>query len=222
MFDSHTLRLPKSLGVLLQPGVLWQAQLKRARIGKNEYEKIEERYAQFANAKEITQFTKIDSEIAGVLAAKEQRIRQLQGETGSALGPRIASEGMESERPSFGGEPGEPVPQVDAHDVRAVWKLGQEAKKDHPGENVGIASDIFVRACKAGANIQAVFYRTAHMAMLQHIVPEIFEPWTKDGELLDSVFRAAAEVPMEWIGVGVVRNGLPFDVDDLLRRLREA
>jgi hypothetical protein len=36
------------------------------------------------------------------------------------------------------------------------------------------------------------------------------------------VFRAAAEIPMEWMGVGIVRRGLPFDPDDFLRRVREA
>ena len=38
---------------------------------------------------------------------------------------------------------------------------------------------------------------------------------TKDGELTDPVFRAGAQVPMEWIGVGVVRQGLPLDLEDL-------
>jgi hypothetical protein len=50
----------------------------------------------------------------------------------------------------------------------------------------------------------------------------VFEPWTKDGELTEPVFRAAAQVPMEWIGVGVVRQGLPFDLEDFMRRVSGA
>jgi hypothetical protein len=48
----------------------------------------------------------------------------------------------------LGGAAGTPVPQVDPEDVRAVWKLGQEVEKDHPGVNVGIGVEIFERACK--------------------------------------------------------------------------
>jgi hypothetical protein len=54
-----------------------------------------------------------------------------------------------------GGAPGTPVPQVDPEDVRAVWKLGQEVKKDLPGVNVGIRVEIFERASRLG-NIQKV------------------------------------------------------------------
>lgn len=110
---------------------------------------------------------------------------------------------------------------MDPEDVRAVWKLRQEVKRDYPGVNVGIGVEIFERACKPGANIPAITYRASHIAMLQHIVPQIFDPWTKDGELANSVFRAASQVPMEWIGVGVVRRGLPFDIEDFMRRVSE-
>ncbi len=50
----------------------------------------------------------------------------------------------------FGGGPGTPLPQVDPEDVRAVWKLGQELKEDHPGVNVGIGVEIFERASRLG------------------------------------------------------------------------
>jgi hypothetical protein len=49
------------------------------------------------------------------------------------------------------GAPGEPVPQVDPEDVKAVWKLGQEVKKDHPGGGVAIGMAIFEHTCKPGA-----------------------------------------------------------------------
>jgi hypothetical protein len=56
--------------------------------------------------------------------------------------------------------------------------------------------------------------------MLQHIAPEIMEPLVKDK--LDAVLVAIAEIPMEWIGVGIHREGLPFNFEDLMRRVREA
>jgi hypothetical protein len=103
-----------------------------------------------------------------------------------------------------------------------LLEVGPKVKKDHPGVNVAIGVEMLERTCKPGVNVQAVTYRATHLTMLQHIVPQMFEPWTKDGELADSVFRAAAQVPMEWMAVGVVRRGLPFDPDDFIRRVNEA
>jgi hypothetical protein len=115
----------------------------------------------------------------------------------------------------FGGAPGTPVPQVDPEDVRAVWKFGQEVKKDHPGVNVGIGMEILERACKPGSNIPAVTYRAGMAAMFLRRAPEL-----KDK--LDAVFLAAATIPMEWIGVEIVRQGLPFDLEDFMRRVSAA
>ncbi len=115
----------------------------------------------------------------------------------------------------FGVAPGTPVPPVDPEDVKAVWMLGQEVKKDHPGQNVGIGVEIFERTCKPGANIRAVTYRAGMIAMFLRVAPELQDK-------LDAVFRAAAEIPMEWIGVGIVQHGWTFDPNDFMRRVREA
>lgn len=116
-------------------------------------------------------------------------------------------------RKMFWGEAGKPVPEVDPSDIRAAWEVGQEVKKDHPGKNVGIGVDVFQHACKPGANIPAVTYRAGMTAMFLRHAPELKEK-------LDAVFLAAATIPMEWIGEGV-REGLPFDADDFIRRVRE-
>jgi hypothetical protein len=115
----------------------------------------------------------------------------------------------------LGAAAGTPVPQVDPEDVRAVWKLGQEVQKDHPGVNVGIGVAIFERSCNPGSNIQAVTYRAGMIAMFLRHAPELKEK-------LDAVFLAAATIPMEWIGVGIVHRGWTFDPVDFIRRVREA
>jgi hypothetical protein len=115
----------------------------------------------------------------------------------------------------FGGAPGTPVPPVDPEDVKAVWMLGQETKTAHPGETVGIGVEIFERTCNPGANIPAVTYRAGMAAMFLGHAPELQEK-------LDALFQTAATIPMEWLGVGIVRRGLPFDADDFVRRVREA
>jgi len=109
---------------------------------------------------------------------------------------------------------------VGPEDVKAAWKLAQEVKKDHPGEHVGIGLEIFERTCKPGANIPAVTYRAGMICMLQHVAPELMDPLLQDK--LEAVFRAGAEIPMEWIGVGMERQGFPFDAEDFMRRVREA
>src|ERR1700693_4732467 len=115
------------------------------------------------------------------------------------------------------GAPGEPVPQVDPEDVKAVWKLGQEVKRDHPDGGVAIGMAIFEHTCKPGAIVKAVIYRTNKIEILRMLASEVMEPLIHDK--LDTVFQAAAQIPMEWIGVGVVRQGLPFDFEDFMRRV---
>ena len=46
------------------------------------------------------------------------------------------------------------------------------------------------------------------------------EPLIQDK--LDTVFQAAAQIPMEWIGVGIVPHGWAFDPDEFIRRANEA
>lgn len=117
------------------------------------------------------------------------------------------------------GRAGEPVPVVDAEDVRAVWELGQETAKENPGRNVAIGVEIFRHACKPGANVSAVTYRTRKIDMLRTIAPEVMEPLPKDK--FDAVLQTVATIPMEWVGVGV-HHGWAFDPSDFIRQVTEA
>jgi len=42
---------------------------------------------------------------------------------------------------------------------------------------------------------------------------------THDGEFDDAVFQVAATFPMEKMRTGVVREGLPFDVDEFVKQI---
>jgi hypothetical protein len=42
-------------------------------------------------------------------------------------------------------------------------------------------------------------------------------PWLTEDQLTDAVFSAAVKVPMEWMGVGIVRQVLPFDINEFLQ-----
>jgi hypothetical protein len=122
-------------------------------------------------------------------------------------------------RKSFWGAADEPVPQVDASDVKAVWDMQQDVKKSHPAGGGATGVEVFKAHCKPGANISAITYRANMIWMLQHVSPEIIDPLIQ--EKLDAVFLAAAEIPMEWIGENG-RKGFPFDPDDFVRRVRAA
>jgi len=126
-----------------------------------------------------------------------------------------------TEPPSFSGNPGEHVPQVDPDDLKAIWELGREVERDHPEGNGAIGLGLLKHACKPGADIEAVTYRGSMLGILDMVAQEQLAPWKKEGLLDDSVFHTAATIPLEWMGVGIVRQGLPFDVNEFFRRLRE-
>jgi hypothetical protein len=186
-------------------------------------EKLAELYAQFAKEKDVQKLTQITDEIAGVLAAKEERVKHLHDEiraVGIVSRPRTPN-GVttEHERPSFGGKPGELVPRVDPDDLKTVWQFfkGSLERSEWP---VTTGADFLQRVCKPGADVQALSYRAMMLSLLIRHAQQQLAPRNTEGELDDNVFRAAAEIPMEWIGVGITRRGLPFDVEDFMRRLR--
>jgi hypothetical protein len=122
--------------------------------------------------------------------------------------------------PSFGGIPGEPVPEVDPEDLKAVWQQARDLQARHPGQRVAIGFDAMKAVCKPGANAQAVFYRLSMIWLLNEFAQEQLAAWFKDEQVSDAVFQTMATIPMEWIG-HTERKGLPFDVEDFFRRLRE-
>jgi hypothetical protein len=123
----------------------------------------------------------------------------------------------ENRVPAFGGEPGEPVPEVDPDDLKTIWEMGRDLQARYPGQQVATGIGIFEHACKPRANIEATHYRASLLSLMTLFASEQLTRFTEDGQLDDAVFRAAAKVPMEWMGVGIVRQGPPFNMDEFLR-----
>jgi hypothetical protein len=133
---------------------------------------------------------------------------------------RKASEAETS--PRFGGNPGEPIPQVDPEDLKALWRLQRDVEARHPGQQIAIGcNELAQHYCKPGADIQAVGYRVSFLWLMSRIVPEQFAAFTKDGQPIDAAFRAAAKVPAEWMEVGVARQRPPFDMNEFTRLCAE-
>jgi hypothetical protein len=123
--------------------------------------------------------------------------------------------------PKFAGEPGEPVPVVDPQDIKTIWREEQELQARNPGQQVATGMGLAEQLCTPGADIRAVGYRTTLIWMMTQFASEQITPFIKDGQPTDSVFRAAAKIPLEWMGVGIVRQGPPFDPDEFLRLCAE-
>jgi hypothetical protein len=116
--------------------------------------------------------------------------------------------GEPSEPPKLGGAAGEPVPAVDPEDLKAIRQI----MKDVQAPTGAIGAEIFKQACKPGADIEAVTYRSMLIWFVNQAAPGQIERFTED-----AICRAAAKVPAEWLGVGIVRSGLPFDMNEFLR-----
>lgn len=121
---------------------------------------------------------------------------------------------------SFGGNQGEPVPEVDPEDLKTVWQETRDLQARHPGQNVAIGLEAMKAKCKPGANLEAVVYRSWMIWMLSQFAQEQWATWVKDEQVSAAVFQVMATIPMEWLG-HTVREGLPFDVEELFRRLKE-
>jgi len=123
--------------------------------------------------------------------------------------------------PSFVGNAGEPVPEVDPQDLKTLWQLGRDLRARHPAGQHAIGFDLKKGICKPGANVQAASYRLGMIGMLSQFAQGQLAPWIKDEQVSDAVFQTMATIPMEWVGPGERRKGLPFDVEEFFRRLRE-
>lgn len=115
---------------------------------------------------------------------------------------------------SFGGKPGEPVPEVDPDDLKTIWGIQHEAQAKHPGKTVTTGRALLQNRLKPGANIEATCYRAGMLAVLARFIAKEQLAPDKDGMLDIRVFRAAATVPMQWTGA---EQGMPFDVDHFLQ-----
>jgi len=110
------------------------------------------------------------------------------------------------------GKAGEPVPVVDVADIKVMWTHGQELKAQSPGGSVGVGIDIWGQLCSPGADVRAVFYRCSMLGLLEMLLRAA---WT-GGELSENAFKVAATMDLDWMPVGVVQNGLPFNLEGFL------
>src|SRR5258705_1318533 len=113
------------------------------------------------------------------------------------------------------------VPSVDPADVKAVWKLQQETKAEHPGKSFSMGAELYRRVCSPGASVGAVWYRLSHLMMLsmysQATGTEL--PWLHP-EPHDAVFKVLATMPMTGMPEGG-RNIPSTEVEEMVRLVQK-
>jgi hypothetical protein len=105
------------------------------------------------------------------------------------------------------GTPGEPVPTVDAKDLRAVWELSRRTMALHPGTQGAIGVDLVKLACSPAADVKAVWWRGARLQMFDMLLLNLLCGWI-GRPIREIAFLIFAKVPMKWWEIGVPRRGL--------------
>ena len=120
----------------------------------------------------------------------------------------------------FFGARGTDVAAVNPNDLRNVWTMMRDLPaRAQAGQSGCISSGLYESACSPGANVLAVWYRASILGVLQTLPGNPLTPWSHEGELDDAVFQIAARFPMKKLPVGLVKNGLPFDVQELVKQI---
>jgi hypothetical protein len=118
------------------------------------------------------------------------------------------------------------VPPANPADLKALHKFQSDMVAAHPlppGQFRAVSHESVRQFLTPGADVLIVIYRLGWLRLLQEwseARPQEF-PWIHDGKVYDAVFEALAILPM----TGIPNEGLPgppFDMDELLRLIKEA
>jgi len=120
----------------------------------------------------------------------------------------------------FFGARGNDVATVNPNDLRIVWTMMHDLEaRALAGQSGSISSALYESVCSPGANVVAVWYRASILGVLQMLPGNPLAPWLDEGLLDEAVFQIAATFPMKKLPVGLVKNGLPFDVQELVKQI---
>jgi len=115
---------------------------------------------------------------------------------------------------------GNDVAAVNPDDLRNVWTTMRDLQaRTSAGQTGSPSSGLYESACSPGANVLAVWYRASILGVLQLLPGNPLTPWSHGGELDDAVFQITATFPMKKLPIGLVKNGLPLDVQELVKQI---
>jgi hypothetical protein len=108
------------------------------------------------------------------------------------------------------------VPGVDPADLRNVLSV----LRTLDSKVAAIGMSVFEHVCSPGADTSAVWYRAAVLTLPTGA--GLLSRWVRNGEFDAAVLKVAAKFPMKKLNVGVVHQGLPFDVEEFVKQIEEA
>jgi hypothetical protein len=116
-----------------------------------------------------------------------------------------------------------PVAAVAPADLKSVWAMQDDVQARSPGQQVAISAELWRSSCGPGADVRAVFFRVSMLRMLQMLSGSggLISPWLHDGQPDDVVFKVVATLPMIGLQLGTPRQGFPFDVEELIKLIKE-
>jgi len=124
------------------------------------------------------------------------------------------------EPPNFGGDAGQPVLPVATDDLKTAFEIFLNQARRHPGGGSAISVGSFALRLQAWLRP-----RLSRLPRLDAAIsPAAYQ--RTDGPLDqrrpsrdERVFQEFAGFPMEWTGVGVPQETMPFDAEEFFRRL---
>ena len=118
---------------------------------------------------------------------------------------------------------GDQIGTVDPVDLRSVWVLcrDMQAQSRPTGKSRVIDVAGLQCVCSLGADVRDVWYRASMLLMLEART-NVLAPWMHDCQLDEVVYQVAAIFPVKKMRIGVVNDGLPFDVREFIRKVEAA
>jgi hypothetical protein len=108
------------------------------------------------------------------------------------------------------------VSPVKPAELKGLWRIVNLFQTVRPSGS--LASATLERACRAGADAEAIWFRATMLSMM----PGMLAPWTHNDELDEAVFQIAATFPMRKVNIDVAQKGPPFDVKEFLKAIEAA
>ena len=114
------------------------------------------------------------------------------------------------------GIPGAPVPTVDPADLQALWRYTLELRAQYPNGGVGTDINALKNLLSPGADTRAVAYRSSMLWLLEMMLESAWP----GGQLSESAFKVAARMELQWVPVGGLRKGFPFDLERFIAEVQ--
>jgi hypothetical protein len=123
------------------------------------------------------------------------------------------------------------APSVSAEHLKLAWQLRRDFHAQNPGEPVCFALGTLRGLLPDGVDVCAVDYRAGLLNKLHYVLANYAEKLGHENPISrlnrfrhqqdfdDCVIRVMARIPVEWMQMGYIYSGWPFDVDEFVHQV---